>query len=140
MNRWFRLALKLAKKSKHHKCKMAAVVVRSGTVLSVATNGESIPYGQFVWGKHAETRAIYPYVDYTGATIYVARKGPAGPRMSRPCSSCLEKIRQSGITKMVYAGWNGEVITEMIEPEEKKEWDRSIRPVFLSKGRVDACR
>lgn len=98
--RWYNLALRLTADSTHPKFKMAAVIVRGGSVISSASNGPNI-------GQHAECRAVrHPNVD--GATAYIAR---AGGRMSKPCKQCEAALYEAGVTRVVYADWNGSLVT-----------------------------
>jgi deoxycytidylate deaminase len=109
--RWYNLALKFAQKSPHTKHKMGAVIIRGGAVLSVGFNSKSTPFGCDKSSRHAEERAIQIHGDYEGGTIVVARTNNS---MSRPCHKCLYKIRQAGISKIVYAGWDGALIEERV--------------------------
>lgn len=108
MRKWLNLALKIAPQGKHHCHRLGAVVVRSGQVISKATN-ISRPYGKENGGRHAEARALRPHMNCNGATLYVAREGGS---MSRPCEDCWEKIRTSGIRKVVYMNWDSELVVE----------------------------
>ena len=103
MSRWFNVALKLTKHSGHKKHKMAAVLVRGGSVMS-----KNVNLG--LEGQHAETRALkHPCL--AGTTLYIAR---AGGKMSRPCKKCWTALRASGVTKVVYADWNGKLCVESV--------------------------
>lgn len=53
---------------------------------------------------HAEVKAIISArCDLTGATAWVYRETKAGkPAMARPCSNCMELLREVGIKKVVY--------------------------------------
>lgn len=98
--------------------KHGAVIVKSGSVLSVGVNkwrnkqllnndkDEYNPYLTY----HAEVDAISHYVgDLTGATIYISRIGKDGSeKFSRPCMRCLKEIKSSGIKKIVYTTENGD--------------------------------
>lgn len=101
MWRWYNLALKIAEDS-NHAYKMGAVIIRGGSVLALACN-------QAEWGKHAEVRAIAKGNDLRDATIIIARRGK---RMSKPCLDCMIKIKQVGITKIVYVDWSGNMVIE----------------------------
>lgn len=88
----------------NHKYRMAALVMRGGSVLAVAHNT----------GRregHCERRAIRPYSDMRGATIVVVR---ANRGISRPCEACYAAIRAAGIKKVVYIGLDREICVERI--------------------------
>lgn len=104
MYRWFALALRLAKLSNHPKHKLAAVVVKGGSVLSQAVNLHT-------WGKHAERRALSACSNTEGATLIVARHNSS---MSKPCPICLMYIKEAGISKIVYANWDSELCIESL--------------------------
>ena len=97
---------------KHDEFPMAAVAVRGGSVLSFSGNlsRDSI-YGLPLRGRHAEERTLKPHLDFTGATIYIARQGG---RMSRPCRSCWETIERAGVSKVVYMDWDGKIVEERV--------------------------
>jgi deoxycytidylate deaminase len=104
MNRYLRLAHELTKYSLAKQQRMAAVVVKGGSVLSTGVNYRF---------HHAEARAIRPHKDFTGATIYVARHNQ---RCSRPCNDCQRKIIRAGIKRAVYISQAGTVVTERFGP------------------------
>lgn len=111
MNRWYRLALKISQKSEHDKFRMGAVIVRGGAVLSLAANSAAIRWGDTRGSRHAEHRAIQPDNDYTNSTIIIARSNRS---MSKPCPACQAKIRAAGITRVIYANWDGSLTDERI--------------------------
>lgn len=93
----------MAQESNHKKHKMAAVLVKGGAVVSKNTNTE-------VAGQHAERRALkHPCIG--GATVYVAR---AGGKMSKPCRTCRAALKQCGVSRMVYADWDGSLKMESV--------------------------
>ena len=99
MNRWLRIASKVAQGSTHPTHKLGCIVVRGGRIISSAWN-LSARY------KHAEARACYHVddTDLSGSTIYVVRWHGT---CSKPCSGCMEAIRKAGIKKVVYIDWDG---------------------------------
>lgn len=108
--RFLRLATSLAENS-DMRFRHAAVIVKSGSVLSIGYNKfknhpdiiEEHKIKQYC-SVHAEADAIKKVRgNAKGATIYVARIGLSGnKRLSRPCNYCYEKIVDAGITKIVY--------------------------------------
>lgn len=101
MSIYFRMALKLTKKSTHSKHRMAAVIVKGGAIIAKAANSGA-------WGKHAESRALKLAKSAKGATIYVARECN---KMSRPCEKCMRLIKTVGIKNIVYSDWNKNIIS-----------------------------
>ena len=98
------MALKVSEQGKHV-FKVGAIIVRGGSIVSLAANlGRPTMWGTPNRGRHAEERAIKSRVDYSGATIYVARRDY---RMSRPCNKCMAKIIESKISRIVYIDWDG---------------------------------
>jgi deoxycytidylate deaminase len=93
---------------------MSAVIVKGGRVLIKRANLSRGGRHLYNRGHHAEARAINRKIDCSGATIYIARLNikdhPA--TMSRPCPECMEAILKSGIKKIVYINWDGEVVEE----------------------------
>jgi pyrimidine deaminase RibD-like protein len=112
--RFIRLARKTAEDSKHHQHMMACVITKGGAVLSMEANAQS--------GRgHAEARAIRPHRDYRGATIYVVRLN--GRQISKPCPSCTQKIKDAGITTVVFTDIDG--IERSMHPNDithSSEW------------------
>jgi pyrimidine deaminase RibD-like protein len=105
--KFIRLANKAAEESKHHQHLMAAVVTKGGAVLSMEANAES--------GRgHAEARALRPHHDYRGATIYIVRLN--GRRVSKPCPNCTKKIKDAGISTVVFTDVDG--VEKSLHPNE----------------------
>jgi pyrimidine deaminase RibD-like protein len=105
--KFIRLANKAAEESKHEQHFMAAVVVKGGAVMSQAANGAS--------GRgHAEARALRPHRDYKGATIYIVRLN--GRKISKPCPHCTQKIKEAGISEVVFIDTDG--VEKSLHPDE----------------------
>jgi pyrimidine deaminase RibD-like protein len=123
VNKRYKIALKEANKSRH-KYKMGAAIIKSGRVLSASANGEKT-------GRHAEIRAIFkdresgrrqkkePTVDFTGATMYIARQG--GEELSRPCRACFLLIRSVGIKKIVFKEGKT-IVSKVVAKENLKDY------------------
>lgn len=109
--RFLKLATSIAEKNSDCRFRHAAVIVKSGSVLSIGYNKfknhpdiiEEHKIKQYC-SVHAEADAIKKLKSPAkGATIYVARIGLSGKeRLSRPCNHCYKKIIEAGITKIVY--------------------------------------
>lgn len=88
-----------------YKFRMAAMVVKSGRVLSTSTNynkrSPSTPPNR--WSTHAEIRAMRSASDTKDATLYVARLSKNGSyATARPCAWCMEHILTAKISRVVY--------------------------------------
>jgi deoxycytidylate deaminase len=105
MERWIEFARKVGLESPHPKFRLGAVVCRGGQVLAFAPNLAR-------WGRCAERRCLVRNIDFRGATIYIVR---TNFRMSRPCVHCLERIKETGIKKMVYLNDSGEIVQERLD-------------------------
>jgi deoxycytidylate deaminase len=116
VNKWHRLCLKNAKEhTTHLRAKMCAVIVKGGSVLSVGLNSSTPLYAVFDptapehYGMHAEVAALRqaPRDKVAGATIYVGGYNRSGNLIvSKPCNSCMEGIKESGISKVVFINNN----------------------------------
>lgn len=105
--KFIRLARKAAEDSKHHQHLMAAIVTKGGAVLSMEANAES--------GRgHAEARCLRPHRDYRGATIYIVRLN--GRMVSKPCPNCTQKIKDAGVTTVVFTDVDG--VEKSMHPNE----------------------
>lgn len=98
---------------------VAAVVVKSGRVLSIAVNRwRSLTHvGPEYLTYHAEEQAISGVADPTGTTVYIARKGRNGlVTMARPCEKkCFPMLRLMGVRQVVYTTYNGRYAIENVQ-------------------------
>ena len=102
-----------------HKFQIGAVLVKGHKIISSGCNSsdrtdpiqaklDSEKYGVECPGRiHAETDCLLPFIkkrkNLNGAVLYVYREHKDGTlAMSRPCSSCMQLIRQCGIRDIVY--------------------------------------
>lgn len=90
------LAIKLANRSTHRQYKMAAVLLRGGSIISKAHNTTT-------WNGHCERRALRPGIDARGTVLIVVR---SNMRCSKPCDRCMEAIRAAGVKKIGYVDSN----------------------------------
>jgi deoxycytidylate deaminase len=109
---WIRLALKQSLTSPHDRYHVAAVAIRGGNVLSMATNGSPSSHGLYKTSLHAEARCLRRGANYSGAVLIIVREGS---RMSRPCNACMIKIKSANIKKIVYLSWTADVQVENIQ-------------------------
>lgn len=91
--------------SSEYKFRMAAMVVKSGRVLSINTNynkrSRTTPPNR--WSTHAEIRALRSASETSGATLYVARLSKSGTlACAKPCAWCMEHILTAKISRVVY--------------------------------------
>lgn len=93
--------------------KHGAILVRSGSVLSIGINKwrNNLAPVQDIYingclesiSIHAEVDALSRVANANGATLYVARLRKDGSSaLSKPCLNCEKKIREAGITKVIY--------------------------------------
>ena len=93
--------------------KHGAIIVRSGSVLSIGVNKwrniHTPTQDIFKNGLrsdlsvHAEMDALSRVAMPAGATIYVARVRKNGkPALSKPCKDCAQKLKEAGIAKIIY--------------------------------------
>jgi deoxycytidylate deaminase len=104
MNRWMKLAHKLSQDSCHGREKMAAVMVRGGAVVALASNHKR-------WFGHAELRLLSRVRNAAGSTVYVMR---INKRISKPCSICREELIKRGVKDVVYINEHGSVESERL--------------------------
>lgn len=102
-----------------YKFRMAAMVVKSGRVLSINTNyHKRSPYTPpNRWSTHAEIRALRSASDTKDSTLYVARLAKNGNYASaKPCAWCMEHIITAKVDRVVYTDYEGysSFYTEMI--------------------------
>jgi deoxycytidylate deaminase len=100
VHKFLKLAQEISRQSTAIQQKMAAIVVKSGKIVSVGINRNM---------SHAETRALRPHIDYRGADLYVSRWNG---RISRPCPECQMKAIQAGIKRCYYIGLDGSIVVE----------------------------
>lgn len=104
--RWMRLAIAQAESAPHEKWRVGAVIVRSGSVLSMGfnryRNDPSIVHLHGV-SYHAEEAALRRAGNVEGATIYVARLTKTGMlSLAKPCPKCVPQLRTAGIHSVVW--------------------------------------
>ena len=119
-----RIALKHARKSQHN-FQLAALLVKSGRILSVGFNSTKTSPCLLKLHKprpinklHAEQCALNRcgLEETQGASLYIARisKSRKEGGMAKPCSMCMELIRRAGIKKIYYTTDEGDIICERI--------------------------
>lgn len=92
---------------------LGAVIVRGGSVLSVATN--TLGLNAYVYHNaphdgvrsvHAEINAVFKArrkVDLEGSVMYVARKTYFGEvSLARPCQMCVYVLQRYGVKRVYY--------------------------------------
>lgn len=106
------LAMRAAESSDCHQ-RHGAIVVRSGSVLSIGTNKwrNDISTAGILHDEgrsrdisiHAEVDALSRVANPRGATIYIARVNRTGKaRLSKPCINCAKALKEAGVSKIVY--------------------------------------
>jgi deoxycytidylate deaminase len=109
------LAVSMAGHSSHDKWKIGSVVWRGGSVLGKGynryRNNPSVVEHEkyFHCSVHAEVDALRNAGDTDGAKLFVARVTRGGNlALAKPCSRCMETIRDHGIKKVYYTDELGE--------------------------------
>ena len=108
-----------------HRCKLGCVVVDGHRIISSGHNSKTkfhriqseldnkfFPGYENKGPVHAEVSALIPLikrrVDLSGTTLYVYRENKDGKlAMSRPCTRCMQLIKEQGIKKICYTTNNG---------------------------------
>jgi len=104
MNSYIELAYKISSRSKHKQHHLACVIIRGGSVLSMAANLNE-------WNKCSERRALKKHMDFNGASLIVVR---SNKKMSKPCIKCQKAIKRAGIKKVIYIDWDGNIKVEKV--------------------------
>lgn len=110
VDRFLDRALVVAMASEHPRWQLGAVLIRGGSIVSVACNTvRNSPYLTQGIGAsfHAEDRCLrkvfYSADRAENSTIFVARiNGQGKRRLARPCNSCYDKLINAGVTRIVY--------------------------------------
>lgn len=116
-NRFFQMALRAINVNDGLNAHLAAVIVRGGRVLSVATNMlglnafvQRIALHDSIRSIHAEINAVFRVrrkVDLEGSVMYVARKTFFGDvAMAKPCPMCVYVLQRYGIKRVYYTAGN----------------------------------
>lgn len=102
--------------SGNHTYKVAAVIVKGGSVISVGHNRtESNPSAYYGQSVHAEFDAIRKARgDLRGAKMYVYRfaREDHSLKTSKPCKYCQYEIAKAGISPVVFVDVDGELTKE----------------------------
>ena len=116
--KWMQSALKLSKKSPHKNYKMCAILVKSGSVISIGFNKNSPGslkcekhYNQHK-GIHAELDAILglDMEELNGSELYISGRTKAGNLIkSAPCASCQAMLALLPIKSVHYYEKTGEI-------------------------------
>lgn len=85
--------------------RVGAMIVKSGRVMGGSPNitGRSPKTPPNRFSTHAEIAAINVSSDCQRATLYIARLNSSDQySISKPCAWCMQKIIESGITRVVF--------------------------------------
>lgn len=110
VDRFLDRALVVAMASEHPRWQLGAILVRGGSIVSVACNTvRNSPHltqgvGSSFHAEHRCLRRVFYTADRAeNSTIFVARiNNQNKQRLARPCSSCYAKLVKAGVTKIVY--------------------------------------
>jgi tRNA(Arg) A34 adenosine deaminase TadA len=106
--------------SSSYKFRMAAMIVKSGRVLSINTNlnkrSPTTPPNR--WSTHAEIRALRSASETKDTTLYIARIAKNGDyACAKPCAWCMEHILTAKVDRVVFTvnnDFSSSFYTEMI--------------------------
>ncbi len=109
-DRYIQRAISVAGTSEY-RWMLGSVIVKSGNVLSWATNKYRNPpwLDHLNATTHAEMAALRRCLPAArGGTIYIARVNNAGEsRMARPCFSCMKGLTDAGLSCIVFTNAEG---------------------------------
>lgn len=114
-NRWIEQARKESLLGRHKDQLVGALLIKGGNVVARASN-MSRPWGVCNRGFHAEERLLKNR-HAKGCILVVVRSNPKGKlsTMSRPCKKCFPLVKKSGVKKIIYVNWSGEVVFERLK-------------------------
>ncbi|GEM_PF-3350674 len=115
INRWISQAFKESLSGRHKDQLIGAILMRGGSVIA-RTSNLSRPFGECNRGFHAEER-ILRHRHAKGCTLIVVRSNGKGQlsTMSRPCKKCFPLVQSSGVKKIIYVDWSGEIVVERVK-------------------------
>lgn len=119
-------AMKASEKSDFYKCHTGCVAVYSGHIIAEGYNSIKTHTLQTKYNKyrdfdpnvyrgciHAEMMVIqkikYLDIDFNKVELYISRGTKDKPLLSKPCKACERAIRDLGISKVNYTGYNSYV-------------------------------
>lgn len=114
------LAARTAQRSINSKYSLGAVLVSSGRVIAASPNryrNDPAFIEMEKCSEHAEEAVVrLAGKSAVGSTVYVVRVNRRGEhRMARPCQRCAAMLYRAGVTKVVYSGNDGVVVTERVD-------------------------
>lgn len=103
--------------------KHSACLLKNDKILTVGKNKyfkkELINDKLIKFSIHAEIDVLFKHntKNLKGLDILIIRVGDKSFNLknSRPCNSCIEKLKQRGIRKVYYSNDNGDIVYEFIE-------------------------
>lgn len=100
-----RRAIKLSEKARHKAHRHAALVYKSGALVSQGVNHDEV---------HAEVGALkklWPSErkDTTVVSVRMTRGGRLG--IAKPCPECERYMKENGVKKVIYSDEDGQMVT-----------------------------
>lgn len=103
--------------------KHSACILKNGKILAIGKNkyfkNISIENERIKLSIHAEVDALFKHYNKNlkGLDILIIRicDKSCNLKNSRPCNSCIEKLREKGIRKVYYSNDKGNIVYEFIE-------------------------
>ena len=107
---------KMVAHSSNYSTKVGCVAAKSTRVICAAANkltnpSLNVPVGEAT--KHAEMCVLTMLMEYAKITMYIARLGRNEALPSRPCTKCMQAIKNKGVREIVYLSKDGRVVKEM---------------------------
>lgn len=100
--------------------KHSACLLRGDKIVAVGVNKYlGINGGKIKMSVHAELDAIRYNRYLKGMDILIIRVGKTTLQNSRPCNSCIDKLRQRGVRRAYYSNSNGDIVYELIDDMPK---------------------
>lgn len=124
------LAIRAALKARHRNHRLGAILIKGGNIISVGWN---------ISFKHAEHMAIDRAwrSDIEGCTIMVVRVRKNGSLgMAKPCETCMARLIDAGIKKVIYSTNDGQLETTKLSSKDYSD-SRFITYPFLKPGHQD---
>lgn len=98
---------RLAEKLEHRNYRHVAIVLRGGSLISIASNVS----------RHAEVAALsklFPSKRVGTTVISLRIRKDGSLAMARPCKHCMAFIRESGVKKVYWSNQYGVMVKEKI--------------------------
>jgi len=122
-----------------HESKLCAVLYKGGSIIRSSFNtSQHIGYRadvfEFAPTRHAEQSVLHnvPRDILSSCSILVVRVNRKNEIVSgKPCKACLQAIQKSGISKLEFSNYLGEIEKVNAQLIDVDRWKKEISPVNL---------